>query len=932
MGVTTPLLPTHGSTESFLSCDEEEEEKSRHNVTWDRVIKEEHQYLEWQRRKRGQPSGQRFSVAFSGGGTRAASFQAGVLWRMAEEGLLRQIDYFVAVSGGCYIASAFASDILGAGAPPDDDIDSWYRSLVAKTVVRVQDSIGYLVRDPCRRTRVKMVGCPPVLDIPLLLIVIIFTLSVKPLMIIFIFTIPLAEGVELFFGTSMRDSFCVWNGLSISSFFRRIQHGFFYSEPTRLSLLMYTLATVVFLASIVKCLGVFTIFKVQHRPTSRGRRSANFWHATRSNTLTALTRLGVITSVVIGLVIGATFAQVYEYSATDDAESRAERLCFEWNRTQAGSVLASGAISARLELPWHRVHAIWNQSRHCSERPDAGGLQQDGYFYFRELDRVPHANSDFPDSERVRTLSAITTIVWLMLVAAGFFLAPWFPGLFQCVVFLAGPLALLILQATIIQFRVFGPLTGQCFWVIGKSGCFFPFEIRNWNRTVLASFAACLLTQPIYERLHTSMHNFYMRSLQLAFFDRGKDCRLGDMKENPYCPFFMFTATANDFMRPGDVKRISEIFFSPLHLGGEAIGYIRMPSYRSLIKLVALASAATDALVLGMFDNLRFRFWLETLNLKMGDFLLFDLGRRPILQRLQGAFPRFERQLTYLCVRFPSFLISMTSYLLMLFGYLFTVDTRCDRARAWFGSGVALLTFAYTLSFYGSTFRSLSVSPDLRLVHLATRAVEVSESPPAMIYVSDGGVQDCTGLLQLMRRRCERIVLVIAFDDPLGELNQLRAAMDIVIEQGLGWFYDIDDPRRSYKLTLDEVRADAFKTFFRLGIRYGWEFKPDCEQHAELWVIKNRLPPRYDRTIKPYITAEEVRGESPPPVSRQQWSHLLQTDLGGCCCNCCHLRGCNCGGKFPNHNTGFQCLTPQCFNSLCRLGYNVSGEVMQRFK
>ena len=50
-------------------------------------------------------------LAFSGGGVRAASFQSGVLWRMAELNLLKEVDHLSAVGD----ASPKSGDVQSAG-------------------------------------------------------------------------------------------------------------------------------------------------------------------------------------------------------------------------------------------------------------------------------------------------------------------------------------------------------------------------------------------------------------------------------------------------------------------------------------------------------------------------------------------------------------------------------------------------------------------------------------------------------------------------------------------------------------------------------------------------------------------------------------------------------------------------------------------------
>lgn len=487
------------------------------------------------------------------------------------------------------------------------------------------------------------------------------------------------------------------------------------------------------------------------------------------------------------------------------------------------------------------------------------------------------------------------------------------------------------------------------------------FEQKGWDVLARVSFCLALLIMPFYDRIHGIMHQYYQRSLQLAYFDDGKDRQVGELRENLLCPLFVYTATCNDFKRPGDKKVISEIAFTALHQGGEQTGYTRSPFFRSLVKVTALGSAATDAQVLGISDQLKYRFCLETFNLKMGDFILFHLEGRfcfkwamrmvnrvwpDLLQRQKSyKFGIFERTISWLCVRTPSIALNMICFALMFKGYVVARSdptSRSSEARLWFGAGVFLVACLYIMSFFGFAFQFLSVSTGIRQMHLVTRACQMSEGHPAMIYVTDGGVQDCTGLMQLMRRRCKCILLILGFDDPNCGLAQLRWAMDLAVEQGLGWFYDMDDPRRSYKMILDDFKKDSFdKTFFRLGIRYGWEMNPAEEDHAELIIIKNRLLPNYPRQIKAHLTEDEIMGwyGNPPPEGstayprpERGWSNLEQHQLGGCCFDCCQKLGCNCGGKFPHNFTGFQCLTPQTFNSLCRLGYYMAADVTQRLK
>ncbi|CAE8593325.1 unnamed protein product, partial [Polarella glacialis] len=64
-----------------------------------------------------QGGGVPLTLAFSGGGVRALACEAGVLWRLAQAGRPGDVEHFVAVSGGAYLASALCSQIIAAWSP-----------------------------------------------------------------------------------------------------------------------------------------------------------------------------------------------------------------------------------------------------------------------------------------------------------------------------------------------------------------------------------------------------------------------------------------------------------------------------------------------------------------------------------------------------------------------------------------------------------------------------------------------------------------------------------------------------------------------------------------------------------------------------------------------------------------------------------------------
>lgn len=216
-----------------------------------------------------------------------------------------------------------------------------------------------------------------------------------------------------------------------------------------------------------------------------------------------------------------------------------------------------------------------------------------------------------------------------------------------------------------------------------------------------------------------------------------------------------------------------------------------------------------------------------------------------------------------------------------------------------------------------------------------------------MIYVSDGGVQDCTGVLQLMCRRCGRILLALAAADPDDDLSVLRETIKLAVRLKLGSFYDPKDPRRDVSMLLDEYKQDRSRTYLHLGIRYNWSNGAGQPQRetGHLIVVKNRILPECEEyLLEPPLTEAEIAqhpnlAATPGSTDDDRCSfnfsiwqsdrRMTQVQLGGCCCDCCHVLGCNLGPKFPHVSNANQCLTPALFTSLCRLGHRTSREAVE---
>ena len=924
-------------------------------------------------------AGARFSVAFSGGGVRAAAFQAGVLWRLASTGRLKDVEYFVAVSGGAYISSAFASHVIEAGRPaPSEDLDAWYLSIVAETLCRMQENAGYLLRDVAAVRHEPREGdlnrTPRWLDPPILLAVVLVTLVIKPVTAIVMYLVPLSEVFDLMFGAAGRAALCA-NDADPGTIFLQWSH-LDYIAYTLLGLVAATFA-VFSLEVLPECRRhparaerrVFEEMRLRMaqlspsaarcgklaeppRVSEPAPTATNLFTTAwllRQSTLAALTRL--IAMLVIGLVliVAVTDIQLFTYDMRPQARALRVEKCGQYRSTQEGRHVGY-CWDLYSGMPWYNSTIIVDTSFLEDELPPSLGAEETrrrGAKLVRNFLRYVR----YVVTSVNTSLMGVMLIVLCLLCGVAVLLMPFFPSLFPFIVSLLGPGVILTLVGGFLQWRIFSPVTGQRLLFFGTWS---SFGHVGWYNFVTFSLLSAMVMTLFHHTIHSTMHKFYSRSLRLAYFALGRDRTWMEVRENPYCPFLVFTGTVNDYVQPGTYmgkyqkeRNIHEITFSCLHTGGGALRYVKTPYAQSLATCVALAGAATDAFILGMKDKLKYRFWLEVLSLCMGDFVSFQRRKLCVARQLRKL-RCFRRRCvpsaaaTQFAHRLPSILVSLLFYSVMLASHTIRwSSTHADGCRL--GSKLLLLAVAvfivfFAFSFFGflPCFKFILHSPGIRKLHQVTGYYHRAERPPSLIYVTDGGVQDCTGLLQLMHRRCERILLALAAADPKDELDVLRTTIEMAIAQKLGSFYDPDDPQHDVRVALEKYAADRKATCLRLGIRYGWFGDSAPPEHGELFIVKNRLPEGFeDVMVPPLLTEEEICSGRSWSSDGEELGGMLQSDLSGCCCDCCHGQCLNkcctaCCPTFPHVSNANQCLTPQLFNCLCRLGFDISEEAVAR--
>jgi len=232
----------------------------------------------------------------------------------------------------------------------------------------------------------------------------------------------------------------------------------------------------------------------------------------------------------------------------------------------------------------------------------------------------------------------------------------------------------------------------------------------------------------------------------------------------------------------------------------------------------------------------------------------------------------------------------------------------------------------------------LTMVPWIRQLHQASKFIYKGRHPPPVLYVTDGGVQDCTALVQLLWRRCERILLVLAAADKDDDLAVFKAGLQVASDMNLASFFDPRDARRDIKLLLKEFKDNKSQPYLHIGINYCWvtptEGWAEGACFGDLYVVKNRLPPEFEhQPIEPLLTEEEIYEDMPRRSNDMddEWGDITTDHLGPFgCCDCCHTKTPDCGPKFPHGSfTGYLYLTPQWFNSLSRLGFNVSSKAVE---
>lgn len=954
--------------------------------------------------KLGPASTHGIGVCFSGGGLRAASFDCGVLWKLGELGLLKDVDHLSAVSGGGYTGSAYVSHVAAQdGAPSPDEADGWYGLAVAQLITRMQDNIGYLVTTS--HSLLKSPGKQRggaygrIFDVPAFMAVLIGMPIGNVLTFIIFWAMPLASFINLNHGHSMRAYLCS----------KTSDDGYQWFP----GLALFGCITSFFLWMCLKV--VDNQCPVRTDPPRHER-----WLVHQCSKI-FLSRLALISLVYGVLVVGAMAMQQYDYG-------------------RANSYRDVKCACAKFYG--------WNE----------GGYNWSSYDDYR--DYCGDANPT-PLSNNRSFAGIFVVVVAFIFAITGLLAALGAPALLGLVARIVGPLIGILGVAYVAEWRVFGPVTHQRFvWR------HMAYNAKLWSKLFFTSCALAIANLPSQHELPRTLHRFYARSLRRAFFAHAEDVPLtalrDDFSEDAFgvrptendarvnmptgspmhergapqliaeaaSPNLILGATINEFRRPEDPSNRAQMFvLTPRAWGGKHTGYARPPRWLSLSRAMAISGAAIDGFVLSKFQSKALRMALQVFNLTMGDTIRFsgvydddDDARVKVTAPLAAAVEVVEAPFGMLCGRRDDELapkyqlrrrervvekhISCCSeqcegagagirigdslatdelastlysrrYEMLLFSMVYVsfmvsaafYSKSDDKqpflstpAPALAGVAVMIMGIAVAASMYSflSNVRFLLASVIIQQVHLLLQVTHFGNRAPPATTLTDGGLTECIGVVELLRRRTRWIIAVDTTEDPGISMLYLKESFDVAKQQGLvdGEITDagspfLDEAKPTVLLSYDDLLSPEIqlRKYARLKVKYPDPVPksakvanaPDFAAFADVFVVKMRKISQDPRKCVGLITPDQIadsvpgldKNKVPPPLLDVQCDplNLNQNEINGLCCECCHAN-CSClpCGELPFLSVGNQFLTPFQFATLCRLARDLADAPINEIK
>jgi len=838
---------------------------------------------------------------------------------MAETGLLKEVDHLSAVSGGGYTASAYASH-LAAGDEPltKENADAWFASRTAALVARMQDNIGYLVT--CAHSQYAAPGrkfgsaYPRACDAPAFIALLLFMPVANAATAVAFWILPLVVWINLNHGKNMRNLFCD-KGDTRSIF------GPGNSDP--LWVILACVVGWVLLYAYDKCCGL----NEKKSPTYAG------WLCHRA-LKTYASRLGVI-AVAYVLVIYATYEmQKYDYGDAED-ENKVKCACAKY----------FGRFNTYDDDDWsYTTDCVGKHTRLSPNRSFA---------------------------------LMVLTLVGFIVLGAAFIAIIYSPLIFSLVLRFGGPLVGIFAISYIAEFRVFGPITGQRLLPGGLG-----YDATGWSIVLFAAYALAICHLPMQHELPRTLHRFYARALRRGYFHDGADVPLEALASSPLCgdvpaPNLILGCTVNEFRRPETDDVAGHMFaLTPRGWGGRHTGYARPPEWLTLSRAMALSGAAIDGLVLTNFNSKTLRAVLMGLNLTMGDTLRFSareddddrkrtcgaalsilskVAEAPtslvcgsdadeMTEKYRGKVLTADTKLSEhelsatLHLRVREMALFATAY--ALFAVSAATYSKSDDKHQMYSTdspifatiALAIMFASLSLSFFSHapTIRFLLCSTIVQQMKLVLQVPHFSTRAPPFLTLTDGGLVETIGVVELLRRKCRWCVVVDASEDPgltCGAMNRILGEAferHEVVAQAFQDFGGED---------LEKVLCPgiAERPYARLWSKYA------DGSRVDVFLVKMQPPKNKEDACRPLIKPTEITDAAGTPQLLDPETYntpqLTVREINGLCDDGCHAP-CAClpCGEFPFLSVGNQFLTPAQFANLARLGRDVAAPVLEALR
>ncbi|XP_078381571.1 uncharacterized protein LOC144664342 isoform X2 [Oculina patagonica] len=230
----------------------------------------------------------------------------------------------------------------------------------------------------------------------------------------------------------------------------------------------------------------------------------------------------------------------------------------------------------------------------------------------------------------------------------------------------------------------------------------------------------------------------------------------------------------------------------------------------------------------------------------------------------------------------------------------------------------------------------------VRFIRELLEVVNVGPTPPAVLHLSDGGHVENLGILPLLKKRLQRIVVIdggtLKEDQGVAGalINALEKARDTLHCSfiGINGRDVLEDLRANF---IDRPSSKQPRSY-RFRVEY-YNYTEDGEEQkvgeGEVLYILPRHPKQgFSGERKSW---GEIAGDVEIDIEADLWGSGPEVEmeeverLTCCCCECCHryplkfLSGLLCGA-FPNHSTANQFFTPAMFTAYHREGFRACVE------